>query len=391
MSTAVEIGRTHVRPTRAPESVGSLPDRDDLDRRIAGYLSDPLVARLFDEVTAAGHLRSITVDLTEVCNLRCKGCYFFVENMDDSKSPRDEADFDAFIAREQERGTNFVTVLGGEPSLRLNRLRKLHESFRVVAVTNGLRHIPEEGFETMPIAISVWGDHETDTDLRGDGERRVFARALENYRDDERAFWYYTVTAGSADEVESVVTQCVENGNYVYFNYYEDNADIGGALSHANGFERVREAIDGMIDRFPDRIVTTKYLNRVATTGKLKDMTWGYDVCPNISTNAPRNLARLDNNIPYNRHFRAYNPDLTTVRRCCVGEDRDCSKCYNAYARHTWIMVNKARFMGSAGDFARWLTSVYTFYLLSRSVDHEAGMELLPEIHELVGAVEAGA
>lgn len=377
--------RALVRRSRGAEA----PEGAELEEPLRTYLSDPFLRRLYDDLSGVGKLRSITVDLTHVCQLRCQGCYFFVENMDSSQSPKDEAVFDEFIEREKARGTNYMTVLGGEPSLMLARLKKLHDNFVVNVATNGIRRIPRRGFETMPIAISVWGDHETDKLLRGNGRIDVFQKALDNYRNDPRVLWYYTVTAGNAHEVDDVVRQIVENGNYVYFNYYEDNADIGGSYSHTLGFERVREAVDRMIDRYPERIISTSYLNRVVTTSRLYDMTWGYDVCPTISANYPKNEARMRNGNPFNAHFRAYNPDLQTVRRCCVGEDRDCSKCYNAYARHTWIMINKHLHMGSKAEFTYWLTTVYTFYLIVRAVDFEEGVKLLPAIHERVRSARA--
>jgi hypothetical protein len=45
------------------------------------------------------------------------------------------------------------------------------------------------GFETMPIAVSVWRDHATDTRLRGRGKIPVFRKALTNYRDDPWVMW----------------------------------------------------------------------------------------------------------------------------------------------------------------------------------------------------------
>lgn len=185
-------------------------------------------------------------------------------------------------------------------------------------------------------------------------------------------------------EAESVVRQCIENGNYVLFNYYEDNADVGGEFDHRLGFEAVRREVDRLIEMFPDRIISTSYVNKVATTNRLFEQTWGYDVCPTISANYERNRERMQNGNRYNAHFRAYNPDLRTVRRCCVGENRDCSKCYNAYARYTWIMINRARHMGSLRDFTNWLTSMYSFYLIVQAVDLDEGAKLLPELHERV-------
>jgi hypothetical protein len=361
------------------------------DPRLADYLRDPFLARLHELVEGAGHLRSVTVDVTEVCNLRCTGCYFFVEDMDDSKSPREEVDFDRFVAAELARGTNYMTVLGGEPSLVLPRLKKLHDAFRVLAVTNGIRKIPVEGFETLPIAISVWGDHRTDTELRGRGKIPVFAKALKNYRDDPRALWYFAASAGNADEIASVSEQCVENGNFLYFNYYEDNEGVGGSYDHRLGFERVRREIDRVIERYPDRVLTTAYLNQVATTDLLFGEKWSYDVCPTITPTHPRNADRVANGNPYSTHFRAFNPDLTSTRRCCVGEARDCGKCHNAYARHTWIMVNKRRHLDSKQTFTDWLTSIFTFYAVIRAVPFPVAAELLPEIHRRTARSRAGA
>src|ERR1041385_3221601 len=131
--------------------------------QLAEYLRDPLLRRLYDDLASVGPLRAILVDITHVCNLRCTGCYFFEENMDRNEAPEDEAVFDAFVAREKARGTNFVTIVGGEPSLMLERVAKLHRTFWATVVTNGIRRIPYEGFENMSIGLSVWGDHATDT------------------------------------------------------------------------------------------------------------------------------------------------------------------------------------------------------------------------------------
>ncbi|RMI12462.1 MAG: radical SAM protein [Calditrichaeota bacterium] len=346
------------------------------------YLQDPFLNRLYTEIRQAGPLRSISVDLTHVCNLRCVGCYYFAENMDRHRLPgKDEAAFEAFIEREKARGTNFVTVVGGEPTLALDRLHKIYRNFRMNVATNGLRRIPYEGFENMPIGISVWGDHETDRQLRGSGRVDVFARALNNYRDDPRAFWYYTVTPGNTHEIERVVTRCVENGNRVLFNFYGDVEQMGGELDHRQGFDRVREEIERMIERYPDRILMTRYLAEVVSTGWLYDERWGYDVCTSITADHPVNRERIANGKPYNPHFRAYNADFCTTRRCCTGIDRDCDSCFDTWEHFSWVMLNLRKHLGSKQEFTNWLTTMYLFYLINRIVDFEEGIRLLPEIH----------
>jgi MoaA/NifB/PqqE/SkfB family radical SAM enzyme len=355
--------------------------------KLREYLQDPFLDRLYTDIRNAGALKAISLDVTHVCNLRCQGCFFFAEAMDEHKAP-EEAEFDAFIQRELARGTNYVTLVGGEPSLMLQRVKKVYDNFWLVVVTNGIKKIPYEGFENMTIGVSVWGDHATDKQLRGNNKVDVFVKALKNYRDDPRAIWYYTTTPGNAHEIESVVRQCVENGNYVAFNFYGDLADLGGAYDHRAGFVRIRDEINRMIERYPDKIMVSSYMSEVVSTGRLYDELWSYDVCGSISADNPLNSARITNGNVFSPHFRAYNPDLTT-RRCCVGSDRDCSTCVDLWAHTSWIMLNMKRHLGSKQEFTNWLTTMYLFYLMNRIVDFDAGVKLLPEIHRRTSVLQA--
>jgi hypothetical protein len=136
-----------------------------------------------------------------------------------------------------------------------------------------------------------------------------------------------------------------------------------------------------MIDRYPDKILLTSYMNKVISSGILYNETWGYDVCCNLSIDNAKNIARLKNGKPYNAHFKAFYPDLKTTRRCCVGDARDCSTCFNVWTRVGWIMLNMQLHLGSKQEFTNWLTTMYIFYLINRIVDFDEGIKLLPEIH----------
>jgi hypothetical protein len=331
---------------------------------IRTYLQDPFLKKLYDEVRGAGALRSISVDLTNVCNLRCKGCYYFEEGMDAIKVPS-EQNFEEFIKKEKARGTNFVTIVGGEPSKVIPRIKKVYDNFNCNVATNGLIRIPYEGLENLPIGISIWGKRETDSDLRSNGKRDLFSEALRNYQEDKRAFWYYTVAPGYADEIEEVVSECINNGNAILFNYYSDLAELGGKLDNKCGFQNVRKEIDRMIELYPDKILLTPYFNKVISEGKLFDETWGYEVCTNLSTNFEGNRERLKNGNPFNPHFRAYNADFATSRRCCTGVDRDCNSCYDTWEHFSWVMVNMKKHLGSQENFANWLCTMYLFYLIN--------------------------
>ncbi len=344
------------------------------------YLQDPLLKKMYDDIRSVGPVKSISLDLTHRCNLRCKGCYYFEEGMDRHRSPEDERLFDAFLNREAERGTNFITIVGGEPSLEIGRIRKIYARFKLSIATNGLKKIPVDGLENIPIGVAVWGSRETDRFLRGNDKIDIFEKALDNYKNDTRAFWYYTVAPGLSEEIPEVVKTCIDNGNRVLFNYYSDQAGLGGKFDYRSGFEKVRAQIDRMIELYPGQIFMTPYFNKIISTGQLFDMKWGYEVCTNISTNLPSNAARMDNGYPYNPHFRAYHADFETVRRCCTGETRDCASCFDTWEHFSWIMVHLRKHLSTKEDFTNWLSTMYLFYTINRLVDTEEGMSQLQSL-----------
>ncbi|MDH5379928.1 MAG: 4Fe-4S cluster-binding domain-containing protein [Cyclobacteriaceae bacterium] len=333
--------------------------------KLNDYLKDPFLNDLYTEIRSAGALRSVSIDITSVCNLRCKGCYFFGEGMDEAKEGN-EIDFDAWIENEKLRGTNMVTVVGGEPALQIERLRKLYKNFKINVATNGIVRIPKEGLEDLPIGIAIWGNALTDSKLRANGKRNLFKEALGNYKNDPRAFWYYTVAPGCADQIEEVTETCINNGNRVLFNYYSDLEGKGGEFDYNKGFSSVMNEIERMIQKYPEYILTTSYLNKVVGSGKLFNETWGYSTCTNISANNPVNAIRVQNGNLYNPHFRAYNADFKTTRRCCTGVDRNCDSCFDTWEHFSWIMLNMRKHLATKSDFANWLFVMYTFYSINR-------------------------
>ena len=351
--------------------------------RIERWLRDPLLGTLHSAIRNAGAIRSVSVDITEACNLRCDGCYFFAEGMDQHDSSG--SDLDAFIERELERGTNFVTIVGGEPSLVLDRLARFYQAFKLSVATNGTRRIPYEGFEELPIGVSVWGDHENDTQLRGGGKLDVFSQALANYRDDPRAFFYYTVAPGRAGEIGQVVERCIQNGNRVLFNFYGDLEQRGGDLDFRRGFDDVRAAIDEVIGRYPEHILMTSWLAEVISSGSLHGESWGHATCASVSADHPSNAERILNKNPYSPHFRAYNADLTSTRRCCTAVSRDCDSCFDTWQHFSWVMLNLRKHRRTEWDFTQWLTTMYLFYFVNHLVDVSEGAALLPE-HCVLGS-----
>ena len=352
----------------------------DIRSRISSYTEDPILNKMWSQVRSCPPLRSMSVDITHRCNLRCTGCYFFSEGMESFKE-KELDELTTFIEQQKAKGITFATVLGGEPALVPEKLALLAENFNLMIVTNGSRPIPKAGLENVAIAVSMWGDKENDIILRGNGRQDIFSKGLVNFKNDERAIWYITLPSNPAPATEQVVDECVANGNLVAFNYYGDLEDVGGNNDHTKGFEAARNFVNRMIEKYPNAIAFNGYLNDVITSGKLMDEKWGYDVCGSISVDNPINAQRLQNGNSYNPYFNAYLPDLKSTRRCCVGESRDCSTCYDVWSHVSWVAMNMEKHLYSKQSFFDWLATMYMFYGTSRLIDGNEFKALLPLIH----------
>ena len=68
--------------------------------------------------------------LTNACNIRCEGCWFFEFGFDhESREVTKIGPLDAFLQAENARGINAALVIGGEPTLfpkRLEILPQIH-------------------------------------------------------------------------------------------------------------------------------------------------------------------------------------------------------------------------------------------------------------------------
>ncbi|WP_328939872.1 radical SAM protein [Streptomyces tauricus] len=114
-------------------------------------------------------VRSAEVFITNACNLRCKGCWFFEHDMD--KAAEEVRDLDTlrtFAQQLHAGGTTNVLLIGGEPALVPDRISVFVETFPYVSVvTNGTRPVPYDGFENIQVLVSLWGGGPIDDALRG--------------------------------------------------------------------------------------------------------------------------------------------------------------------------------------------------------------------------------
>ncbi|MEA3232872.1 MAG: 4Fe-4S cluster-binding domain-containing protein, partial [Thermodesulfobacteriota bacterium] len=89
------------------------------------------------------NIRSSIYDVTNRCNLRCKGCFFFSSG--EHKAAPEEMDikkWETFIDSEKQRGVNLAILIGGEPTLCLDRVEAFYKRLSTFCATNGLIKIP---------------------------------------------------------------------------------------------------------------------------------------------------------------------------------------------------------------------------------------------------------
>ena len=137
------------------------------------------------------NIRSSIYDVTNRCNLRCKGCFFFSSNEHNvANEENDIGRWDAFVEQEKARGVNLAILIGGEPTLCLDRVDAFYKRLPTFCATNGLIKVPRDRFPDMMVGISLWGDEADEKKLRG---KDTFAISSANYQGDPYTYYLYIV------------------------------------------------------------------------------------------------------------------------------------------------------------------------------------------------------
>src|SRR3989442_10499803 len=198
-------------------------NRPESAERLAARLAggDEALLQRFRAVRSFSRsVRASEYHITNACNLRCRGCWFFTFEFDrETKDQTDLARLRVFIERERARHINAALLIGGEPTLVPDRVLAFVEGMEYVTIsTNGVRPLPWAGFERVSIGITLFGGEHIDDALRaitpnGRTFGGLFRTALRNYRDDPRVIFNYAVTSLALDEIAVSVRRIRENGN----------------------------------------------------------------------------------------------------------------------------------------------------------------------------------
>ncbi|MDO5674951.1 MAG: radical SAM protein [bacterium] len=343
---------------QAPASSGSC--------KFSDILAEPAIRARWEKVRKYFFLRESTYDMTNRCNIRCEGCYYFNGEKHLAAEERDPSAWRALMAQEKERGITFVVLAGAEPSLVPELCRVCYETIPLGAIaTNGLKPIPRD--IDYRIHISVWGN-----DAAGLAVRRapdMLKRQMELYRDDARAVFIYTFTPQNIAQAEEVTRILAENGRRISFNMFSAPVGYSGKLRHNTAsLAATAEMMAGLLERYPKTVLYSPYNIMVHTHGLgLHDL---------FSCPYPRRNASTD--VGLGRSFRQYRTDLGWDRAaaCCV-PDTDCADCRHYAAGSAVVTARMYRHANDLQSFAAWLDYVDT-YLAVWVRHYEKGPNLCP-------------
>ncbi len=301
------------------------------------------------------NIRSSIYDVTDRCNLRCKGCFFFSSGEHErAAEEKDVSKWHNFVEKEMDRGVNLAILIGGEPTLCMDRIEAFYKRLPTFCATNGLIKVPRDRFPDMMVGLSLWGDAEDETILRG---KDTFAITSANYEGDPHAYYLYTITPKQLGKTEKIIQKIRNIGLKVHMQLLSNDEDVNGFSWKPEELVAIREEMDAMLDRYPDTVISSKYYHKVITTGMMLGRRFGWNECPSVTImrdNRDPQPKRLTN-------FVRWASDLKTVHRCCTSETRDCSTCKDGAAHMSWVMVNKRAHIDTPESLRNWI-EVYEMF-----------------------------
>ncbi|MCB9683032.1 MAG: radical SAM protein [Alphaproteobacteria bacterium] len=323
-----------------------------------------LAARLDTVRRFARRVRATEVHLTNACNLRCRGCWFFANDFDQRTREAGDADAWPRFARElADQGVTAPLLIGGEPTLFPDRVQAFVDVMPYVTLSsNGLRPFPREGFADVNVALTVFGGGTMDDALRGwaPSGRRIqglLDTALANYRDDDRAVFIYILHPDARDDVADTVRRIEDNGNVCTFGSYSDYDD--GVDDPAGRAALVDTALE-VAARHPDTVLSPEPYIRAVITGETSFGRFGYDVCPSLSVDHPAHAERLANGNPVLPGFNVWSADRSTLATCCTSGS--CATCRDSQAVYSWLLVSLPHFTHRADALEDWLDIAESYW-----------------------------
>jgi uncharacterized Fe-S cluster-containing radical SAM superfamily protein len=328
-------------------------------------LGHPGIEERWQKVRKWFFLRESTYDMTNRCNIRCDGCYYYEGDKQFARENRDPEAWRALMRAEKARGITYVVLAGAEPSLVPELCEVCHQEMPLGAIaTNGLIFMPATiGYK---IHISVWGSDETSRVIRK--APNMLRRQIENYRGDPRAVFVYTFTRENIEQADQVARALAAEGCRLTFNMFSAPVGYDGGLRHTpDSLRQCRKAMINLLENYPGHVLFSPY-SAVAHTHTL-------GLHELFGCSYPR--MNPANDIGLGRSFRQYRADLSRGRdaACCV-PDTDCPDCRHYASGSAVVTARMFRHAADPETFKAWLDYVDT-YLAVWVMGYEKGLNLM--------------
>ncbi len=332
--------------------------------KFSEILADQKIRQRWEKVRQYFFLRESTYDMTNRCNIRCEGCYYYEGDKQFARENKDPTAWRKLMRAEKDRGITYVVLAGAEPSLVRELCEVCYQEMPLGAIaSNGLKFIPQS--VNYKIHISVWGNDDTSLTVRN--AKNMLLRQIKNYEGDPRAVFVYTFIRDNIDQIPEITKTLAEHGCKLTFNMFSAPVGYDGPLRHtASSLEFARQTMIAMLLEYPKNVLFSHY-NAVAHTHR-------YGLHDLYACSYPRMNPSIA--IGLGRSFRQYRTDLTWDRdvACCV-PDTDCVDCRHYAAGSAVVTARLFRHATDPDTFKAWLDYVDT-YLAVWVMGYEKGDNL---------------
>lgn len=343
----------------------TISNMSETQYKFSDIISEPRIKKRWEKIRQYFFLRESTYDMTNRCNIKCDGCYYYEGEKQFTPENNDVDAWRRLMREEKARGITYVVLAGAEPSLvpELNAVCFEEIPLGCIA-TNGLKKIePSVGFK---IHISVWGSDDTSAKIRN--ASNMLLRQIANYKDDPRAVFVYTFTKTNIEEASRVAEILAASNCMLTFNVFSAPVGYHGELKHTDiSLANSRQMMLDLMSRYPDNVLFSPY-SVIAHTHT-------YDLHKLYGCSYPRQNPSTA--IGLGRSFRQYRADLTWDRSaaCCV-PDTDCNDCRHYAAGSAVVTARLHRHAGNPDTFQSWLDYVDA-YLAVWVMGYQKGANLM--------------
>ncbi len=247
-----------------------------------------------------------SVDVTNRCNLRCKHCYFYEQDV-----PAESTD-EEWLARFEEMGkgwnrTRSVTWIGGEPLLRKHLIEAGKKYFdHNLIVTNGLIPLPD--WKDVHFHVSIDGDEEAHERQRN--QKGIYREIMKNVdRPDLDVSIAYCVSSLNVHCIEKVLEEWRTIGVKGFlFSFYTPIESIRDPLFP--GWESRDRIIDRLIE-----LKETKYGDYILNEPRVLELM------------KQKNSKKVTDNCLFTTKGFSLDPVGKRKEKCMMGAKADCDKC----------------------------------------------------------------